>query len=159
MKHLVRLLQLGWMASVKEVLNADESARDVATAENLLKKHQELGDDIHAHEDEFREVTDLGGQLLQSSPMLTDVAEQLELLNAEHQAVMRGWVEKGDWLRQCLDLQLLNREADQIEASTSSHEVFLTNTDLGVSHWQNKLLFFMKMRCVMDRVLCSVKLQ
>jgi spectrin beta len=121
------------MASVKEALNADESARDVATAANLLKKHQELGDDVRAHEDEFREVTGLGRQLLQRNPVLTDVAEQLERLNAEHQAVMRGFVEKGDWLRQCLDLQLLNREADQIEASTSSHEVFLANTDLGVS--------------------------
>lgn len=127
------ILQLGWMASVKEALNADESARDVATAENLLKKHQELGDDVRAHEDEFRELTGLGRQLLQRNPALTDVAEQLERLNAEHQAVIRGWGKKGDWLRQCLDLQLLNREADQIEASTSSHEVFLANTDLGVS--------------------------
>jgi len=156
---MVHLLQLGWMASAKEALNADESARDVATAANLLKKHQELGDDIHAHEDEFREVIGLGGQLLQRNPTLTGVAERLELLNAEHQAVRRGWVEKGDWLRQCLDLQLLNREADQIEASTSSHEVFLANTDLGVSHWQKELLFFMKRRCMMDRVLCSVKLE
>ncbi|PSN40703.1 hypothetical protein C0J52_13751 [Blattella germanica] len=122
---------LGWVASVKDALNADESARDVATAENLLKKHQELGDDVRAHEDEFREVADLGGQLLQRNPGLSDVAERLERLNAEHQAVIRGWGEKGDWLRQCLDLQLLNREADQIEASTSSHEVFLANTDLG----------------------------
>jgi len=153
------LLQLEWMASAKEALNADESARDVATAANLLKKHQELGDDIHAHEDEFQEVTGLGGQLLQRNPTLTGVAEQLELLNAEHQAVRRGWVEKDDWLRQCLDLQLLNREADQIEASTSSHEVFLANTDLGVSHWQKELLLFMKRSCVMDRVLCSVKLE
>lgn len=118
---------------MKEALNADESARDVATAENLLKKHQELGDDVRAHEDEFRELTGLGLQLLQRNPALTDVAERLERLNAEHQAVIRGWGEKGDWLRQCLDLQLLNREADQIEASTSSHEVFLANTDLGVS--------------------------
>ena len=156
---MVHLLQLGWMASVKEALNADESARDVATAENLLKKHQELDDDINAHEDEFREVTDLGDQLLQRNPTLTDVAERLELLKAERQAVKRGCSEKGDWLRQCLDLQLLNREADQIEASTSSHEVFLANTDLGVSHWQKELLFFIKMRCVMDRVLCSVKLE
>ena len=146
------------MASAKEALNADESARDVATAENLLKKYQKLGDDIHAHEDEFQKVTGLGGELLQRNPMLTDVAERLELLNAEHQTVKRRWSEKGDWLQQCLDLQLLNREANQIEASTSSYKVFLANTDLGVSHRQKELLFFMKMRCVVDRVLCSVKL-
>lgn len=153
------MLQLGWVAATKEALNANENARDVETAQNLLKKHQELGDDIHAHEDEFREVTGLGEQLLQRNPTLTDVAERLELLNAEHQAVKRGWSEKSDWLRQCLDLQLLHREADRIEASTSSHEVFLANTDLGVSHWQKEILFCMEMRCVMDRVLCLVKVE
>jgi len=41
------------VSSVKEALNTDETARDVATAENLLKKHQELGDDIEAHNDEY----------------------------------------------------------------------------------------------------------
>ncbi|XP_066999614.1 spectrin beta chain, non-erythrocytic 5 isoform X3 [Anabrus simplex] len=124
---------LNWVADVKEALNADESARDVATAENLLKKHQELGDDIKAHEDEFREVAQLGNKLLQRNRGLAEVEERLGRLTAEHQAVIRGWGEKGDWLRQCLDLQLLNREADQIDASTSSHEVFLANSDLGGS--------------------------
>ena len=37
---------------MKEALNADDPVRDVATAEELLKKHGELGDDIRAHDDE-----------------------------------------------------------------------------------------------------------
>lgn len=41
------------MSDVKHALNSDEPARDVATAENLLKKHQDLGDDIAAHQDEY----------------------------------------------------------------------------------------------------------
>lgn len=41
------------MSDVKQALNSDEPARDVATAENLLKKHQDLGDDIAAHQDEY----------------------------------------------------------------------------------------------------------
>lgn len=32
-----------------------------------------------------------------------------------------------------MDLQLFNREADQIDAATSSHETFLDYKDLGVS--------------------------
>lgn len=122
---------LNWMSSVKDALNADVNARDVVTAENLLKKHQELGDDIRAHEDEFREVTDLGEQLLARNPNWTDVKDRLLKLNAEHDAVLRGWNEKGDWLNQCLDLQLFNKEADNIDATTSSHEAFLEFTDLG----------------------------
>ena len=40
------------MADVKEKLNAGEAARDVATAELFLKNHQDLCDDIRAHQDE-----------------------------------------------------------------------------------------------------------
>ena len=40
------------MADVKEQLNAGEAARDVATAESLLKNHHDLSGDIRAHQDE-----------------------------------------------------------------------------------------------------------
>ena len=59
--------------------------------------------------------------------------QQMAQLGEEQRAIHRGWQEKGDWLRQCMDLQLFNREADQIDAATSSHETFLDYKDLGVS--------------------------
>lgn len=31
---------LNWLSSIKELVNTDNSARDVVTAENLLKNHQ-----------------------------------------------------------------------------------------------------------------------
>ncbi len=123
---------LNWVSTVKDVLNAEETARDVVTAESLLKKHHELFDDINARRDEFSEVEKLGSQILKRNPALNDVEERIEWLSAEQQAVMRGWNEKGDWLNQCLDLQILNKEADQIDATTSSHEAFLEFADLGV---------------------------
>lgn len=122
-----------WLTGVREALNADETARDVVTAENLLKKHQELADDIQAHNDEFREVAALGNQLLVHNPGLKEVKERLERLAAEQTAVERGLAEKGDWLRQCLDLQCFNQEADHIDTTTSIHEAFLDFTHLGGS--------------------------
>lgn len=123
---------LNWVGDVKEQLNADTSARDVETAQNLLKNHNDLGEDIKAHDDEFREVTGLGKQLLQRNPHLTEISEKIERLNNEQQTVKRGWGKKNDWLQQCLSLQLFNREADQIDASTSGHEAFLEFNELGV---------------------------
>lgn len=124
---------LSWVHSVKDALNADETARDLATAESLLKKHSELGDDIRAHEDEFHEVSDLGKQLLQRNPNLSEVKARLGKLTEEQETVARGWQEKGSWLDQCRDLQIFNKEADAIDTTTSSHEVFLEFTDLGGS--------------------------
>lgn len=52
---------------MKEALNADETARDVATAESLLKKHQEeLADDIKAHNDEYVKKLDLIYNMIRS---------------------------------------------------------------------------------------------
>lgn len=66
----------------------------------------------------------------------------MALLGEEQRAIHRGWQEKGDWLRQCMDLQLFNREADQIDAATSAHETFLDYNDLGVC------LFVMVLACL-----------
>ena len=58
----------------------------------------------------------------------------MEELREEQRAIQRGWQEKEDWLRQCLDLQLFNREADQIDVATSGHEAFLDYADMGVGN-------------------------
>ncbi|BET01245.1 Spectrin [Nesidiocoris tenuis] len=124
---------LNWLNTVKEALNADETARDVQTAEFLLKKHLELGDDIRAHDDEFRELNNLGEKLLTHNPSLTEVSDRIKKLHQEQGAVEKALREKEDWLRQCLDLQCFNQEADHIDSTTSIHEAFLEFTDLGGS--------------------------
>ncbi|KAF5308651.1 hypothetical protein FQR65_LT06112 [Abscondita terminalis] len=124
---------LAWILDVKGQLNADTTARDVQTAQNLLKNHKDLYQDIKAHDDEFEEVTGLGKQLLKSNPTLTDVAEKVERLGAEKAAILRGWNEKQNWLEQCLQLQMFNKEADNIDATTSGHEALLENNNLGES--------------------------
>ena len=60
----------------------------------------------------------------------------MKLLAEERKAVLRGWQEKGDWLRQVKCLQLFNREADQINASTNAHNKFLDTIDVG-ENWED----------------------
>ncbi|RZC41345.1 spectrin alpha chain, non-erythrocytic 1, partial [Asbolus verrucosus] len=124
---------LRWVADVKDQLNADNMVRDVQTAEALLKNHQDLGNEIKAKDDEFNQLTNLGKKLLKSNPSLKDVAERIDRLTAEQAALARGWKEKQHWLEQCLQLQLFNKEADNIDAATSAHQAFLEFSDLGNS--------------------------
>lgn len=124
---------LAWIESVKNELNTDEKARDVETAENLLKRHSELGDEIKTQNDEFNEVIALGKQLQQRNPNLVDVPELMDRLVAEQDAVHRGWMEKQKRLQQGVELQVFNREADKIDATTKSHEAFLEYVELGDS--------------------------
>lgn len=124
---------LAWIESVEEELRTAEKARDVETAENLLKKHNELGDEIKAQNDEFKEVIALGKQLQQRNPNLNDVSELMDRLVTEQDAVHRGWLEKQKRLQQGVSLQVFNREADKIDATTKSHEAFLEYAELGNS--------------------------
>ncbi|KAG1650604.1 Spectrin beta chain, non-erythrocytic 5 [Nymphon striatum] len=122
---------LAWVSEVKQILNSDEPARDVATAEHLLKIHGDLEDDIWAHQDEFKAVQDLGSKLHAAAPNNEELKEKVVQLHQEQDAIHRGWQEKGDWLRQCMDLQLFNREADQIDSISHNHNTFLEFEDLG----------------------------
>lgn len=126
---------LNWVADAKNQLNADNTVRDVQTANKLVENHKDLLQDIKAHDDEFKQVTDLGKKLLKSNPNLTDVKEKVNRLAEEQAAILRGWKEKEDWLKQCLQLQMFNKEADKIDAATSSHQAFLEFSDLGVSNF------------------------
>ncbi|CRK98513.1 CLUMA_CG011869, isoform A [Clunio marinus] len=124
---------LNWVDSVKNQLNADETARDVETANNLLKKHNDLADEIKSQDDEFSELLKLGRQLTERNPKLKEIPVMMEKLAAEQEAVHRGWTEKEKWLQQCVELQMFNREADKIDATTKAHEAYLEYTDLGNS--------------------------
>ncbi|XP_045506256.1 spectrin beta chain, non-erythrocytic 1 [Colias croceus] len=122
-----------WVQKVREQVSSDVTAKDVATAEALLKDHQELHDDIKAHDDEFKEVIGLGKQLLATNPNLADVKDKIQQLEAEQKAVHKEWQDKDKYLKELLQLQSFNREADQIDACSGAHEAFLEYKEYGAS--------------------------
>lgn len=124
---------LNWASEVKNKLSSDTNARDVETAKRLQKDHLDLGEDIKTHEDEFHDVQKLGEKLLKRNPERVEISERLEKLTSELRVIKNAWLEKELFFNQCVELQIFNREADQIDASTSSHEAFLEYTDLGNS--------------------------
>ena len=75
----------------------------------------------------------MGKQLTERNPNLTEIPAMLARLADEQDAVHRGWAEKEKWLQQCVELQVFNREADKIDATTKSHEAYLEYSDLGNS--------------------------
>lgn len=122
-----------WIGFMKDILESNEKVRDVQTAENLLKKHNELGDEIKGQQDEFKEVIALGKQLEQRNPNLNDVSALIKQLEIEQETIHNKWLEKQKLLQQGVELQVFNREANKIDATTKSHEAFLEYTDLGNS--------------------------
>lgn len=100
----------------------------MSSAEESLKVHAELGDEIKSKSHEFEELKELGGKIQAGNK---DVQEKLELLAREQEAIARGYAEKTDWLNQVLDLQMFLREADHIDSATRNHLQFVSSTDVG----------------------------
>lgn len=63
-----------WIEKTKNVLADKTRPVDIASAEDLLKKHYELKEDIDSKKYEFEYVRDLGKRLLQKNPSLNEVS-------------------------------------------------------------------------------------
>ena len=125
---------LAWVGSTKDKLTAaPERVGGVEGAEELLKVHFELRDEMKTHEDEFGYVRELGARLMEKQPGNGEVKEILERLAKEEAELARLWRERESDLKESLELQLFNREANNIDTTTSGHAAFLDIADLGVS--------------------------
>ncbi|KAK6050214.1 hypothetical protein COOONC_12281 [Cooperia oncophora] len=78
-------------------------------------------------------VQELGRRLLEKNPRLREVDAQLKHLNGEMNTVKNMYRMRDGQLKEQLDLQLFNREAERIDAATKGHEAFLDFADLGDS--------------------------
>ena len=93
------------IGTTKIALDANEHVRDVQTAEDLLNKHAEIGDEIRGKLDEFISLIQLG-QKMHGRQLSHETEEKISSLEEDMKAVLRVWQEKGDRLRQVRDLQL-----------------------------------------------------
>eukprot|EP00057_Strongylocentrotus_purpuratus_P010375 XP_011664849.1 PREDICTED: spectrin alpha chain, non-erythrocytic 1 [Strongylocentrotus purpuratus] len=122
---------IAWCNEMNGKLLDTELAKDVAGSEDLLKRHGDLLQDIQAHGDKFTKLTKLGGQLLKTLPDSLTIAHKVEKLSAMKEGLGTRWDKRNTHLEDALDLAMFNREADQIDVTTSGHEDFLDFRDLG----------------------------
>ncbi|CAJ0573578.1 unnamed protein product, partial [Mesorhabditis spiculigera] len=122
-----------WIEKTKKTLSDMERPVDVQTAEDTLKTHLELGDQIKDKKYAVEYIQELGRRLLVKNPKLNVVKEKLEQLQYAMAEIANIWKSKHAHLKHQLDLQLYNREAERIDAATKGHEACLDFKDLGDS--------------------------
>lgn len=103
-----------WINAIKAKLKTDEKAHDVASAELLLDRHQDLHTEMDARNNSIKEF-ELTGRILfenghYASPLIQD--KLIEVNNARDE-LEQLWNEKRDKLDQTLELQLFYRDCEQ----------------------------------------------
>ncbi|XP_033735465.1 spectrin beta chain, non-erythrocytic 5-like isoform X2 [Pecten maximus] len=122
---------MAWSSTMKSKLATNEMPRDVQMAESMIKDHDELADDIEAHKPKFEQVKALACSVLQKTPDASDVKDKLGKLEEDEKAINEMWIHRKNQLQDAYDLQAFNKDADNIDSVTSSHEKFLEFADLG----------------------------
>ncbi|KAL0969732.1 hypothetical protein UPYG_G00231540 [Umbra pygmaea] len=125
-----------WAEAIQGRLLEDNTASDVASAQDLLKDNQELRLEIDSQRDRVKDMEKLGKSLEEQSRGkrgVKDIQQTLGKLNQEWTKLDRLWGSRNRTLEQGLELQKLNQEADRIEAALSGHEARLKVKDLGDS--------------------------
>ncbi|XP_065538942.1 spectrin beta chain, non-erythrocytic 5 [Lathamus discolor] len=123
-----------WSEGIREKLSSEEMGIDVASAEQLLKEHQDLLKEIRSQKERFVQLEELGRKIIHEQPSnsrTTDVRQSLERLAEESKELEKMWEQRQKKLQDGLELQKFNREGDRINAALSGHEAFLRGDDLG----------------------------
>ncbi|XP_027498276.1 spectrin beta chain, non-erythrocytic 5 [Corapipo altera] len=123
-----------WAEGIQEKLSSEEMGVDVASAEQLLKEHQDLLKEISSQKERFVELEELGHKVIHQQPSNSrtmDVHQSMERLAKENKELLKMWEWRLKKLQDGLELQKFYREGDRINAALSGHEAFLRGDDLG----------------------------
>ena len=119
-----------WVDTTKNFLDIQEKEIDI-DIETALNIHAGNGNEIKNKQSKFDLLFELSQQMYGYGCLPFKEKEKMDSLGEEIDTFLRGWQNKRDWLKQVRELQLFNREADQLDASTSAQEKLLVNLSVG----------------------------
>ncbi|OCT68556.1 spectrin beta chain, non-erythrocytic 5 [Xenopus laevis] len=123
-----------WVAAISREMMAEETIRGVMASTENLKAHQDLKQQIDAHQETYNRAVTLGQSLLQERKVpAAQINEKLEALVEENKKLYKQWDQKRKLLEQVHQEQVFYRDIDHVEKILNSQEVSLKSSDLGTS--------------------------
>ena len=122
-----------WSHVVMNRLKEKEVPRDVSEADAMLKRHEELYDEIAANRAKFEKFKSLANKILEKDPNNHELRRKLKQMEMDQEKMEELWRKRHKELSDAKALQLFLREVDHVNSVTASHNAFLDFNDLGES--------------------------
>ncbi|XP_038962424.1 spectrin beta chain, non-erythrocytic 5 isoform X3 [Rattus norvegicus] len=121
-----------WAEGIQAQLCSKEQLEDVASAQQLLRKHGALREETCLWKERLQQL-EAQGQLVavSGSPQFQEVASALRLLGQHSQQLKALWEQRQQKLWAGLELQRFGQEVDSFTATCASHEASLQLDNLG----------------------------
>ncbi|XP_040854019.1 spectrin beta chain, non-erythrocytic 5-like [Ochotona curzoniae] len=126
---------LTWVQERKVLVSLlEELTRDMAEAEQLTRRHEELGQEIEEHGFYAQALWQDGQWLLAHSPLITpEVTERLQELDSQLHELQEAWTLCRRRCQESCALQQQRQELEQAETWLASWECLLQEPDCGHS--------------------------
>lgn len=123
---------MSWINSQLLQVSSEDLANDVTGAEALLERHQELRNEIDARSPAFQQFEMFGKQLIQKKHFAApEINDALEKIREARDELNKEWANRQKHLDDCLELQLFNRDCEQLDTWMKNREEFVRTEEEG----------------------------
>ncbi|XP_071971772.1 spectrin beta chain, non-erythrocytic 5 isoform X1 [Engystomops pustulosus] len=123
-----------WAAEITREMNAEEIIRGVLASSERLKAHQDLRQNMDAHQETYNKTLTFGQSLLREGEIPSEqLIEKLQALVDENEKLYQEWEMRRKLLEQVHQEQVFYRDIDNMEKILNAQEVRLKSSDLGES--------------------------
>ncbi|XP_063100202.1 spectrin alpha chain, non-erythrocytic 1 isoform X1 [Cavia porcellus] len=121
-----------WLSEVEALLASEDYGKDLASVNNLLKKHQLLEADISAHEDRLKDLNSQADSLMTSSAFDTSqVKDKRDTINGRFQKIKSMAASRRTKLSESHRLHQFFRDMDDEESWIKEKKLLVSSEDYG----------------------------
>ncbi|XP_025060778.1 spectrin alpha chain, non-erythrocytic 1 isoform X4 [Alligator sinensis] len=121
-----------WLSEVEALLASEDYGKDLASVNNLLKKHQLLEADISAHEDRLKDLNGQADSLMTSSAFDTSqVKDKRDTINERFQRIKSMAAARRAKLNESHRLHQFFRDMDDEESWIKEKKLLVSSEDYG----------------------------
>merc|ERR1712079_530448 len=121
-----------WLGEVESILTTDEVGKDLASVQNLMKKHQLVEADIIAHEDRIKDMIDQSDSLVDSGQFDSiDIRNKKENISMRYKHIQDLAAHRQALLNEANTLHQFFRDIADEESWIKEKKLLVTSDDYG----------------------------
>merc|ERR1712038_1509926 len=121
-----------WLGEVESILTTDEVGKDLASVQNLMKKHQLVEADIIAHEDRIKDMNDQSDSLVDSGQFdSNDIRDKRDNISKRYKHIQDLAAHRQSLLNEANTLHQFFRDIADEESWIKEKKLLVTSDDYG----------------------------
>ncbi|XP_044259626.1 spectrin alpha chain isoform X4 [Tribolium madens] len=121
-----------WLGEVESLLTSEDAGKDLASVQNLMKKHQLVEADIQAHEDRIKDMNDQADSLIESGQFDTaSIQEKRQSINERYERIKNLAAHRQARLNEANTLHQFFRDIADEESWIKEKKLLVGSDDYG----------------------------